>query len=369
VYFSGKSVRTITQAALPYDRYTIEFQFNAVHYSDEDVYFMYKLEGVDEEWQGPVNRNFVVYSGIQNGKYTFKVKPFLLGKNTKTHTAEFVFEVHTPIWKNKWFYIILALLIIITTYISVRLRIRKIRLEKIRLEKIVRKRTNELRVRNKQLEKYAYAISHDIKNPLQNMQQLISILKTEPEKDTQVINLLEKTTSSLYNETLALLKLMKTENQSKPEVSEVSINSVIDDVLLQISELAKKENARIIKNLHIDKIKINPQHLRIILYNLIVNAIKYKHPNRTPEIQISSRAEENCIILEIKDNGQGIDMNKNKDKLFKEFQRIDTQKEGTGLGLSLVSTIVKSYNAEVKINSKLNEGTTITIWFCNLPEI
>jgi signal transduction histidine kinase len=105
------------------------------------------------------------------------------------------------------------------------------------------------------------------------------------------------------------------------------------------------------------------------LYNLIVNAIKYKHPNRTPEIQISSRAEENCIILEIKDNGQGIDMNKNKDKLFKEFQRIDTQKEGTGLGLSLVSTIVKSYNAEVKINSKLNEGTTITIWFCNLPEI
>jgi signal transduction histidine kinase len=104
------------------------------------------------------------------------------------------------------------------------------------------------------------------------------------------------------------------------------------------------------------------KNLRSILYNLLSNALKYHHPDRSPQIRITCAAEGDELVLTVQDNGLGVKELQLK-HLFQLFQRLHTHVEGSGLGLYMVKKIVENAGGTIDVQSQVDVGTTFTIRF------
>jgi len=99
-----------------------------------------------------------------------------------------------------------------------------------------------------------------------------------------------------------------------------------------------------------------------ILHSLISNAIQYRSPDRPPEIWISSYPEDNCAVIEVRDNGVGIDMKRYHEKMFKPFQRFHPHASGKGLSLYLAKLQVEKMSGRITVESSRDMGTSFKIY-------
>ncbi|CAN0510170.1 unnamed protein product, partial [Phaeothamnion confervicola] len=109
--------------------------------------------------------------------------------------------------------------------------------------------------------------------------------------------------------------------------------------------------------------------LNSILYNLISNAIKYKSPQRGLELSVKTYKRDNFVVLEIRDNGMGMNLDSYGKDLFGLYKRFHSHIEGRGLGLYLVKSQVESLGGKIEIESQLNVGTTFFVYFKILTDI
>jgi signal transduction histidine kinase len=98
---------------------------------------------------------------------------------------------------------------------------------------------------------------------------------------------------------------------------------------------------------------------------LVSNAIKYSAAKEKPVVQIYTSKEKNFVVLTVRDNGIGINLEKVKKNLFKPFRRFTTKAEGTGMGLYIVKNIIEKNGGKIHIESRLNKETSI---ICYLKE-
>ena len=104
-------------------------------------------------------------------------------------------------------------------------------------------------------------------------------------------------------------------------------------------------------------------NLHSILSNLLSNSLKYCSPDRLPKIKIETTCSEDFTRLTFKDNGIGMDLAKNGDKLFEMFSRLHSHAEGTGVGLYIVKKLVEDSGGRIEVQSKVGIGTTFSIYF------
>jgi signal transduction histidine kinase len=100
-----------------------------------------------------------------------------------------------------------------------------------------------------------------------------------------------------------------------------------------------------------------------ILFNLVLNAVIYKHPDRDILVSVHSvPTKANGIKIIVSDNGMGIDLNdEKKERMFAMYGRLQHNTEGSGLGLYLVKTQVEALGGRIEVNSTLDKGTSFTI--------
>ncbi|MBX9851972.1 MAG: GHKL domain-containing protein [Cytophagaceae bacterium] len=103
--------------------------------------------------------------------------------------------------------------------------------------------------------------------------------------------------------------------------------------------------------------------LKSIIYNLLSNAIKYRSPQRNPIVEFKTEMSHDCLCLLIKDNGLGIDLQRNKQKLFSIFKRFHDHVEGAGIGLYTVKKLVEKFEGNIDVESEPGVGTTFRINF------
>src|SRR4029077_17598195 len=104
------------------------------------------------------------------------------------------------------------------------------------------------------------------------------------------------------------------------------------------------------------------KNLRSIMYNLITNAIKFKSPDRDPVLTISTKPEQDYVVMTVKDNGIGIPENE-FENIFKMYGRLHKNVEGQGIGLYLIKKIVDASGGKVIVKSELGKGSNFTIYF------
>jgi PAS domain S-box-containing protein len=242
------------------------------------------------------------------------------------------------------------------------------------------KSLQELQYANANLEEFAYAASHDLKEPARKLQFYSNKLKEDLKEKLEPgqINLferLESSSSRMQNLIQDLLEYSQAAHGSaEQEVIdlEADIKHVLEDLELEI----QKKQAKIRLD-SLPTIKGNRRQMQQLFQNLLSNALKYSKPGLAPEIVISSRrtlardvkkdlpmeaGNQSCTLIEISDNGIGFDQ-KDADRIFKVFTRLATDGpyRGSGVGLSIVRKVVEGHHGFVWAESEPGKGSTFKI--------
>ncbi|MEB2778166.1 chemotaxis protein CheB [Algoriphagus sp. D3-2-R+10] len=211
---------------------------------------------------------------------------------------------------------------------------------------------------------FIYAVSHDLKGPMSNLGSIVSLLKEGDASRhdlNELVELLEKSTVNLNNIIHELSDIAKIE--SEIDVQEgVNLKELLNEVELSLKDKIQDSGAKIRLDLKEPEIQFSKKNLRRILFNLMSNAIKYKSPDRVPEVTIRTEKSNDFIILSIQDNGLGIS-EKKKLKIFGIFQRAHSHVEGSGIGLYLVKKTITNAGGDIEVESEDGKGSTFTIYF------
>ncbi|WP_281322443.1 PAS domain-containing sensor histidine kinase [Flavobacterium aestivum] len=239
--------------------------------------------------------------------------------------------------------------------------------EEKKLEKEKEQLIRELTQNNKDLKQFSYITSHNLRAPLSNLTGLLNLIEDIPIEDEELKEILIGFSKSthLLNETINdLAKVIIIRDNLSIQNEEVLIKNIFQNVFNQLNfqiELHKPEFNINFGN--VTTIQTNKAYFESIILNLLTNAIKYRSKDRKLVIEITSTKINNTIVIKIKDNGIGIDLKRNKDKIFGLYQRFHNYPDSKGLGLYLVKSQIESMGGAISIESEVNKGTSFTLTF------
>lgn len=238
------------------------------------------------------------------------------------------------------------------------------------LEEIVNLRTEQLEESNKDLrninldlDNFVYAASHDLKSPINNIEGLVALLKKTSDKEdaSEIIQKIEKSVTRVKDTIGQISSVVKVQRTEEIEPEEVIISDLLDEVVTENAELVRAADPKIVRNFDVHSVQYPKASLKSILYNLITNALKYRSAERSLEIHVRTFRNDDRVFIEVEDNGTGLDLERNKEKLFSIFSRFHDHVEGSGVGLFMVKRLVEKRNGEIVVSSELNKGSTFTV--------
>ena len=226
---------------------------------------------------------------------------------------------------------------------------------------------NNLTAINQHLKQMTYTTSHDLRSPISGLLSgldEIDITKIDDEETAELIKILQSSGKYIQDTLNNYLDILTEKHQELAKITEVDLNESLKRVLKYIIPLIKNSNASIHSDFsRLPRIKFNKEYLESLYLNLISNSIKYSRPDVRPIIKINSERSEGKNKLIVSDNGLGFNTAKVKDKIFGFKQTFHDHKDSKGIGLYLVYNHVTSLGGDIKIESKVNEGTTFIISF------
>jgi signal transduction histidine kinase len=218
----------------------------------------------------------------------------------------------------------------------------------------------------KNQKKFTADVSHELFTPISIMQSKLENLLTNgnlPEQFASNVMDQQNYLNRLQQIIKALLLIARIENDQFSKNETVIVRDVVEAVILNIEDRAQMKNITI-ENLIAQSVtlpNVNRSLLDILIFNLVSNAIKYNHDGGW--IKISSSAIENKFVIEVRDNGIGIETDQ-INSIFDRFKRADPAiGEGHGLGLSIVSSIVRFHNGSIDVKSVKGEGSVFKVYF------
>ena len=239
------------------------------------------------------------------------------------------------------------------------------------LEETVQKRTFELYEanqvldrKNQQLEQFAFMAAHNLRSPVAGIMGLSSLLESDDSVETQrevisriqesvkKLDVIVKSMTGILSDPKMILQLFE-----KCDLYEIlnESKSILED------EIAKSDTVIIANYDECYQLSSIKAYLHNLFYNMLSNAIKYRKPDKPVRIEVSSKRTGNDVAIIFKDFGIGIDMSKHGSDIFTPFKRFEKTVEGSGVGLYLIQTQIKTLGGTIQVESTLGEGTTFTI--------
>jgi PAS domain S-box-containing protein len=228
----------------------------------------------------------------------------------------------------------------------------------------------ELTKNNNDLKQFSYITSHNLRAPLSNLTGLLNLIDDIPIENPDLKELIDgfSTSTHLLNETINdLVKVIIIKDNPAIEKERILIKDIFENVFNQLNFLINLHKPILKIELSEEYISnINKSYLESIFLNLMTNSIKYRSATNQLKITITSKVINEELVISFKDNGIGIDMGRNKDKIFGLYQRFHNHPDSKGLGLYLVKSQVESMGGNISVESKLGKGTTFTLNFKNI---
>lgn len=217
---------------------------------------------------------------------------------------------------------------------------------------------------NERLLNFSYIISHNLRSHTSNIASIVSLIESaENENEKNELMLLLVSVSKLLNETMIHLnEVINIRTNVSLVIEPLNLNEYIANAMKIFSkEILSKEISvinLIPQNLIIN---YNPAYLDSILYNLISNAIRFSHPERESIIRFEWIVKKNKNILQISDNGIGLDLKKYGSKIFGLYKTFTNNKLSRGVGLFMTKNQIEAMGGTITIESEAGQGTTFKI--------
>ena len=218
---------------------------------------------------------------------------------------------------------------------------------------------------NKRLLNFSYIVSHNLRSHTSNIESIISLIESaESEEERNEMMQLLKSVSNSLDETMKHLNEVVNINTNINLVTKpLNLIKYIDKAKEVLSEQILSNKVTLTTNIPEDAtINYNSAYLESILYNLISNAIRYRHPQRKPIISINLYQQNDKTIIEVSDNGIGIDLVRNADKIFGMYKTFSSNSDARGIGLFITKNQVDAMGGSITVDSIPNEGTTFKIY-------
>ena len=216
------------------------------------------------------------------------------------------------------------------------------------------------------LDNFVYMASHDLRQPLNNMAGLFAELKrtaafTDPET-ADMMQMFEAALQQAMRTIDGLAEVVQQQRQELVPVEDLALHPLAEEILgsLQPQVLAKQAEFTLDFGAAPTVHTTRPE-LYSVLYNLFSNALKYGEPGQPVRVNARSAREAGAVVLTVQDNGRGIDLVRDGDKLFQLFSRFHPEEEGTGTGLYLVNRLMTQAGGRVEVQSEVGQGTTFRL--------
>ena len=234
---------------------------------------------------------------------------------------------------------------------------KKLEREKVRLiDRLVKK--------NKNLKEFAFVISHNLRGPLTQVMGLSDLYYNPENKEIRpdIISRINTASNNLDRVIKDLAEILSQQDEDQNITEWLKPAEIVQEVIISEKEFIDAHKAKVYVQISSEiQLKSNKKYFTNIVHHLLVNAIKFRKPDREPSIIISLKDFKDEIKLSVSDNGRGIDLVNFKDKLFKMYQRFHLDTEGKGIGLYIVKSQVELLGGHIDLDSAKDTGTVVTI--------
>jgi PAS domain S-box-containing protein len=225
---------------------------------------------------------------------------------------------------------------------------------------------DEIREKNAEMEQFVYSVSHDLKSPLVTSMSFLGFIREDIDRHNfdDVMDSLGRLERALKKMQELIDDLLQLSRVGRVEVKfeEIELKSVFRGVLEFVAEALEKKGARLIIPDDLPRIRGDRKRVSQVFENLIHNAVKYGLTDKHPEIRVLWRDMGEEIWICVKDNGPGIERQYQK-KIFGLFQRLQSDQEGTGVGLTIVSRAMQLHRGRVWVESEPGQGSEFWVAF------
>lgn len=359
---------------LAYDQNSFRISFSVPDFSrNQQVEYAYMMEGFDNSWHNTQGDNQVSFRNIPHGNYTFKVKSRLKNQSwDETNIASLNFNIQPPLWLTWYAKVLYVVLVCVIIYFLLRSYNRRINL-KTSLE-FERKNNIDKQALNDERLRFYTNITHELRTPLTLILGPLEDLihdKNLPDLYNKKINTIHASAIRLLNLINQILEFRKTETQNrKLTVAKGNIANLVKEIGLHFKELNQNDKVNILIETDSEDsiLYFDVDMVTSILNNLLSNAIKY---TPTGEIRLTLHAIKekgiNYTEIKVSDTGYGIEA-EDLPRIFDRYYQVKNkhQSSGTGIGLSLVKSLVELHEGILSVESTIGKGTTFSV--CLLSE-
>ncbi|WP_215224875.1 PAS domain S-box protein [Echinicola shivajiensis] len=225
---------------------------------------------------------------------------------------------------------------------------------------------NTTQEQNNRLQNFAHIVSHNLKSHSGNIDFMIDIVLDEkPElKEFPTISHLKQASKNLSETIYHLNEVALINTSVKQNLKRISVYDSINKGIENISALAKSAQVKIINRIEPGpQILGLPAYLDSIILNFLTNGIKYRSNGKEDKLEINCHEQGDYVVLTFKDNGLGIDLERNRKDLFGMYKTFHRHPESRGIGLFITKSQVDALGGKIEVESEVGKGTTFEVYF------
>ncbi len=229
-------------------------------------------------------------------------------------------------------------------------------------------RTDELAGSNAELQAFAYAASHDLREPLRMVSSFLSLLERRAgpkldEEEREFIGFARDGARRMDRLVLDLLEYSRAGRKEAP-FERVALAEAVDSALSNLRTRIEESGAAVVVAPDLPDVAGHPDELSRLFQNLIANALKYRDPDRRLMVRIDAQRFGTRVLVAVRDNGIGI-APEHQERVFALFERLHSRghSEGTGIGLALCRKIMAHHKGRIWVDSAPGEGSTFVLGF------
>lgn len=218
---------------------------------------------------------------------------------------------------------------------------------------------------NKKLYNFTHIVSHNIRSHASNLSMVVDVIENTDDISEKLsyFDLFREGTKKLSETIEYLNEIITIERKSNSSKTAIPLKNEIEKTKMALSLAIKKSQITIThsipNNLIVNAI---PAYLDSILLNLFTNAIKYRSPERAATLEIGYEINDNYTVINFKDNGLGVNLEKNGHKIFGMYKTFHGNEDAKGIGLFITKNQVESMEGKIEVESKLGYGSNFRIY-------